>query len=163
MAGTRTAPTVNGTPTFKKVSVTLYDYTGDQRTVSNVVDADTTDADVEAYIAQLQSMTNATIWRVEFTDVYGNLGDKGNAVEEVWENINDNQVTLMKAAAGLEAQDWYIPSPINAMYNEGTETIDPDNALYAAYLVILTAFRAGSQAVSTRMTHRRQKGKSQRI
>lgn len=158
MAGTRTAPTVNGTPQWRSVSVTLYDYTGDQRTDSYMLDADSTDAEIEAFVAALQACTNGTIWRVVVGDVYNSVGDSSNAVEAVWENAKDNVVLLAKTAANV-SQDFYIPAPSNAMFLEGTENIDPANTeLLALMATIVTPIRAAYSFVSARFTHRRQIG-----
>lgn len=157
MPGTRTAPTVNGTPSYVVISATMYDYTGDQRTESYQVDADTTDAEIEAWVAALQPLTNGTIWKVEKREVYNSVGDSQNAIEEVWENIKDNVVLLAKDPAN-NSQDWYIPAPINEMFLETTETIDQNYAPLAPLLASILAMKAGYGFVSGRFTHRRQIG-----
>lgn len=157
MPGTRTAPTVDGTPDFKTISVTVYDYSGQQRTDSYLVDADSSDAEVEAFVAALQDLTNATIWRVKVSDIYNSIGDKGNALEEVWENQKTNVVSLLKNVLQV-GQDWYIPAPINGMFIDGSEEIDPANADFATYLASILPMRAGYSVISARFSHRRQIG-----
>jgi len=157
MAGTRTAPTVNGTPQFINVSVTVYDYTGDQRTDSYQLDADSTSAEIEAFVAALQACTNATIWRVVVGNVYNSVGDSSNAVEEVWENAKDNIVALAKNASN-QAEDFFIPAPSNDLFIETTEEVDPANAELAAWLASILPMRAGYSFVSARFSHRRQIG-----
>lgn len=154
MPGTRTAPTVNGTPTFKQVSLTFYDYTGDQRTDSYLVDADATDAEVEAIAAAAQALSNGTLWRVRVGDVYNSVGDSSNALEQVWEDAKTNVVILLKDSM-QNGQDWYVPAPINAMFIEGTEEIDPANAALGTFLTAILAVRTGFSVVSGRFTQRR--------
>lgn len=157
MPGTRTAPTVNGTPNFKQLSVTVYDYTGEQRTDTYQIDADATDVEVEAFVDALQAVTNSTIWRVRVGEVYNSVGDPSNALEEVWEEASANLVILQKDASN-NAIDWYVPSPINAMFVEGTEDIDPTNTSLVAWLATLTPIKAGFSVVSGRFTSRRDIG-----
>lgn len=157
MAGTRTAPTISGTPNYIAVSVTLYDYTGEQRTDSYRLDADTTAAEIEAFVAALQATTNGTIWRVRVADVYNSVGDSSNAVEEVWEEASSNLVLLAKDAND-NAIDFYVPAPINSMFIEGTENIDPTNATLAALLAAILPMKAGYSFVSARFTSRRDIG-----
>lgn len=157
MAGTRTAPAVNGTPQFISVSVTLYDYTGEQRTDSYQMDADSTDAEIEAFVAALQAGTNATIWRVRVGQVYNSVGDSSNAVEEVWEDADTNVVLLAKTALNA-SEDFYIPAPIDDMFIEGTNEIDPTNGVLAAILAAILPMRAGYSFISARLTSRRDIG-----
>lgn len=158
MPGTRTAPTVNGTPNWKVVSVTVYDHTGEQRTDSYYMDADSTNVEIEAFVAALQLVTNATIWKVAVSDLYNSVGDSGNALEEVWEDADTNVVLLAKSPTVINGQDFYIPSPINAMFVEGTNEIDPSNAALAAFLATILPMRAGYSFVSARLSSRRDIG-----
>jgi hypothetical protein len=154
---TRTAPTVNGTPTFKRVSVTLYDYTGEQRTDTYQLDAAATDVQIEAFIAALQVASNGTIWRVIVGDVYNSVGDPSNADEEVWEEATSNVVLLAKTSANA-SQDWYIPAPDNGLFLEGTENIDPSNTDLGDVMTAILAMRSGYSFVSARFTSRRDIG-----
>lgn len=154
---TRTAPTVDGSPTFKQVSVTVYDYTGDQRTDSYLLDADSTAIEIEAFVAALQAITNATIWRVTVGDVYNSVGDPSNADEQVWENASDNVVLLAKDS-GNNAINFFIPSPVDELFLEGTEEIDPTNANLTTLLNAILPMKANFSFVSARFTHRRQIG-----
>ena len=154
---TRTAPTIDGSPTFKVVSVTIYDYTGEQRTDSYQLDAAATNVQIEAFIAALQVTTNGTIWRVQAKDVYNSVGDPSNADEEVWEEGSSNIVLLAKNAANA-SQDWYIPAPDNDLFLEGTENIDPANTDLAAVMTAILAMRSGYSFVSARFTSRRDIG-----
>lgn len=154
---TRTAPAVNGTPTYKRVSITLYDYTGEQRTDSYQIDADATPAEIEAIVDAIQAITNGTIWRVAISDVYNSVGDPTNATEAVWEESSSNLVFLAKDVAN-NAQDWYIPAPNNAVFVEGTENIDPTNLAIGGFLTAVLAVKTGFSFVSARFTSRRDIG-----
>jgi hypothetical protein len=157
VAGTRTAPTVDGSVTFKVVSLTWYDYTGEQRTDSYQFDADATNVEIEAFVAAMQAASNATLWRVQVRDTYNSVGDSSNAVEDVWEEASANVVLLAKDT-GNNAIDFYIPAPLNAMFIEGTEQIDPTNATLAAVLAAVLPMKSGFSFVSARFTSRRDIG-----
>lgn len=162
MPGTRTAPTVDGSPSYINASFVWYDYTGDQRTDTYQFDGDSTNAEIEALAAALQAASNATLWRIKKSDTYNSVGDPSNALEEVWENAKDNIVLLAKNAAN-NSQDFYIPSPINDMFIEGTESIDPTDTTLNAVLTAIAPMQAGYGFVSARFTHRRQIGTAVRF
>ena len=157
MPGTRTAPTVDGCPTFKKLSITLYDYTGEQRTDSYKIDADSTAVEIEAFVDALQAVTNGTIWRVVVGEVYNSVGDPSNALEDVWEESTANLVLLAKDTND-NSENFFIPAPINAMFNEGTEDIDPTDVALGAVLSAILPMKAGFSFVSARFTSRRDIG-----
>lgn len=157
MPGTRTAPTVNGTPTWLTLSITMYDYTGQQRTDSYQIDADATDAEIEAIVVAQQALMNGTIWRVTVGQVYNSVGDSSNALEEVWEDRKDNVVFLAKDSMN-NGFDWFVPSPVNAMFTEGTENIDPTYGATGTLLAAILAVKTGFSIVSGRFTHRRSIG-----
>ena len=157
MPGTRTVPTIDGSFQYKKLSITMYDYTGEQRTESYLINSAATDAQVEAIVAAMQAVTNGTIWRVQVGEVYNSVGDSSNALEEVWEDIQTNVVILIKDAM-TNGQDWFIPAPINALFLEGTEELNPGNAALATLLTAILAVKTGFSVVSGRFTQRRQVG-----
>jgi hypothetical protein len=157
MPGTRTAPTISGTPTYKIVSLTWYDYTGEQRTDSYQMDADSTAAEIEAFAVAMQALSNATLWRVGVADTYNSVGDSSNALEQVWEDAETNLVFLAKTSLNV-ANNLFVPAPINAAFVEGTEEIDPTNAEIAALLAAWLPMRAGFSVVSGRFTQRRSIG-----
>lgn len=154
---TRTAPTVDGTVTYKVVSITMYDYTGEQRTDSYKIDAGATNIQIEAMVATLQALTNGTIWRVRVQDVYNSVGDPTNADEVVWEESTSNIVLLAKDAQD-NSENFFVPAPNNGLFVEGTENIDPANIALGGFLTAVLAVKAGFSFVSARFTSRRDIG-----
>lgn len=152
--GTRTAPTVDGSPTWVNVSVSLIDHTGDVRTDTYQLDADSSDAEIEAFIAGIQLLSNTSIYRVTVGEVYNSTKDKTQALEVVWENVHDNVVVLEKTAVNV-AQDFFVPAPIEAMFVAGTENINPAYADFVTFLATITPMRAAYSAISARFTHRK--------
>lgn len=162
MPGTRTAPTVNGTPNYILVTLTWYDYTGDQRSDTFQFDADSTNVEIEAFAAAQQALSNATLWRIQVSQGYNSDGDSGNALEEVWENAKDNLVFLLKDLLN-NSMDIFVPAPINSVFIEQTETIDPTSAEIVALLAATLPMKAGYSVKSGRFTHRKQIGKKVNI
>ncbi len=159
MAGTRTAPTVDGaTFTFIKVTLTWYDYTGEQRSDSYRMDSDSSSAEIEAFAAAMQAASNATLWRIQVSEVYNSVGDSSNALEEVWENAQDNLLFLFKDPSD-NGFNIFIPSPMESMFIDATEELDPTNAEIIAVLASVLPMKATYAVVSGRMSHRRQIGK----
>jgi hypothetical protein len=158
MPGTKTAPTVDGTGfQWKSVSMTFYDYTGEQRTVTVRVDSDATPAEIDALVSAMQVMSNATIWRVTVSDVYNSVGDPSNAVESVWEEASANIVLLAKDTTD-QSSNLFIPAPVNDAFVEGTEEINPAYVPLANTLTAWLAMKTGYNVVSGRFTQRRDIG-----
>lgn len=162
MPGTRTAPTVNGTPQYKVVSLTWYDHTGDVRTDSYQFDAAATDGQIETFAAAMQALSNATLWRIQVSAGYNSVGDSSNALEQVWENVKDNLVFLAKDTAN-NGFNVFVPSPINGVFIENTETIDPTQSAISDLLAAMLAMKSGYSIVSGRFTHRKQINRAVRI
>jgi len=158
MAGTRTAPTVDGANTYKVVTLKWIDWTADKRSDSYIfTTALATDANVEAFAVAMQAASNASLYEVRVTDAYSSVAENGNADEDVWENVKDNLVLQAKQPLGGMSVRDYIPSPINGMFLEGTEDIDPTSTVLIAVLTAWdTLLDASYEIVGARMTHRRQ-------
>jgi len=156
MAGTRTAPTINGTPVYQELQLSWIDYTGDVRSDSYFLDAAATDAQAVALAAAAQAASNSSLWRATMKSVYEGDQDSSNGTEVVWENVEDNLVIQAKNTT-KQSLRFFIPAPNNGMFVEGTENIDPTNAELTA---VLTAFLAvvptGYTIRGARFTHRRQ-------
>lgn len=163
MAGTRTAPAINGTPSFKTVSIRWIDYTGNLRSDNYQLPAAATDAQVEALVAALQAGSNASIYRVDVNFAYYSVEDSSNANEVVWEDVKDNLVIQAKNTLA-DSEQMYVPAPSNDMFIEGTENIDPTNTELAAILTAtLAAFGAGYGIVGARLSKRTRRGKQTKI
>lgn len=155
MAGTRTAPTVNGTPVYVKVQMRWMDYTGDKRSNSYQFDPAATPGEIEAFADAAQAASNATLYEIAVADVYASVEDSQNAVEEVWENVKDNLVMQSRTATN-ESIRGFIPAPINSLFIETTDDIDPTSAELIAYMTAFMALLpAGYDVVGARFTSRR--------
>jgi hypothetical protein len=155
MAGTRTAPTVNGTPTFKRVSVSYMDVSGDKRSVSYPIGNADTDAEVEALVAALQAGSQATIYRVSVEDVYNSVEDSGNAEAGSRDSVYDNVAVLAKSSANV-SRNFFLPAPDPSIMLGDQDQVDPGStelgAIFTAYLAVSATF----SILSARYTERRE-------
>lgn len=160
MAGTRSAPTVNGTPQVKKVNVRFVDHTGDLRSVQVISASTVTDAEIEAMVADMQAISRASIFEVNVTECYYSQWQASNAEEDVWENVSTNLVALFKDDSA-NSQNGYIPAPIDDIFVDGTDNPDGTNTDLTDWLVstitVLDGGAGGSgtfSAIQGRLTHR---------
>lgn len=150
----RSAPTVNGTPTYRRVSFRWIDASGDLR--SDSLQTDATDAQIEAYAVDIGAISNADLYAIEVSDVYNSVADSSNAVDAVKDSVYDNIVILAKNAVN-DSFRCFLPAPEGALFIAGTDQIDPTNADLAAWLTeILVLAGAGFSIVSARYTERRE-------
>jgi len=158
MPGTRTAPTVDGTNTHVKVQLRWIDWTGDKRSDTYIFTvALATDANVEALAAAMQAASNSSLYEINVSAAYSSVEDSGNALEDVWENVSDNLVLQAKQPLGGQSARNFTPSPINAMFLENTDDIDPTNAVLIALIAAWdTLLAADYEIVGARFTSRRQ-------
>lgn len=159
MAGTRTAPTVDGTPPFQTASYSFIDASEDIRSVSIQLPPGSTAAQIEAIGNQLQLLSNASLYKVEVKAVYGSTPDVGNADAVVHMSVYDNVVVLFKDQLN-HSQDIFVLAPITDL--QPTDSDTPDGTeLLALGIAVTNALEQGTtddwQAVSARYTERREK------
>ena len=156
MAGTRTAPTVDGSPTYKQISLHFMDYQGKKRSIAINVENTVTDLEVEAYAAAAQAISNATLYDISIADKYDSNEDTANATEEVWNSVKDSLVTQVKEPTG-NSKRGFIPAIVDDVFIETTTSIDPTNAELATYYSALLAIcPTGYEIIGSRFTQRRQ-------
>lgn len=152
----RTAPVVDGTPDYQKVSLAWIDASGDLRSDSIQVPAAATAAQIEAFAEALADISNASLYRIEVSAVYNSVADKSDAVDAPKDSVYDNLVTLAKTNLNA-SQRAFLPAPEGAIFVAGTDTIDPANVdLAAMFTAFLALIGAGYTIVSARYTERRE-------
>lgn len=152
---TRTAPTVDGTPSRVRVSMTLIDSVGDIRSVSLYAPNGVTAVEIEALAAALQAATNASLYKVEQSLVYEGAAAKSNADENVFNNIGDNIIYHVKASA-TDSQRAYVPAPLESVFTPATENPDPANPLLTAWFTaVLGVVGNNYTGVTVRFSERR--------
>lgn len=156
----RTAPTVNGTPTLRRVSFRWIDATGDKRS-DQVEDlpANLLDADIEAYAVALGANSNAALYSIEVVDIYNSTADKSNAVDAIERSVFDNFVILAKNALN-QSRRFYVPAPEAALFVDGTDQFDPSEGEWANILAAVVALTDSYDVVSIRYSERKEKNEA---
>lgn len=158
LAMPRTAPTVNGTGTFKVLSISYIDSSNDKRTDSYQIPAAATDAQVEALVVAIAADSNANIYKVRVADVYNSQPDTGDALNEVRPSLHSNIVILAKTALN-DSDNLFIPAPKDDNFVPTTDDI-LSGALAASLAAYLAIKGAGWEIISGRYTERREVNKS---
>lgn len=159
MPGDRTAPAVNGTPPFQRVSFSFVDASEDIRSIALQLPPGSTAAQIEAIATQLQALTNASLFKVEVTASYASSPDAGEALAELHESVYDNVAMLLKDQVN-HSQNFFVPAPILDLVPADSDT-PIGLELLALILALTAALEQGTtddwQAVSARYTERREK------
>lgn len=163
----RTAPTIDsgtGAPAYVRVSYRFIDFSGDLRTVSiDVLPADATDANIEAAAAALGTGTNANLYAVEITQVWGAVADASDANDpsvvttDKSASVFDNIVIAMKNTTN-QSKRMFVPAPTGALMVGGTDQIDGASTELAAVLTAALGLTAagGYTVTGARYTERRE-------
>lgn len=161
MAGTRTSGSIDGTPTYKQLSIGLVDFSGDLRSISMRLPADATNAQCEAVVSALQTATQASVYRVEVQFVYEGAVSPANATSNENSSVFDNISIGFKDASSGASQTAYIPAPIVALIGAG-DVVNTDETAFTGYRdAVDTALAAEYAPRFTRFTERREINKRQ--
>ena len=165
--GTRTAPTVSGTPSYIHVSFAMIDSDALVRTDSyNVPTAAGTNANIEAYAVALQAISGASLYEIEVGATYKGDDDASNAQAQEKDSIADNLVISTRVPATPNSTlAGYVPAPDPDLFVSGTDVIDPTNTDLAAYFTAVLAMfgTAGRVIQSATFSQRRKSGTRVRI
>lgn len=154
----RSAPTIDGTPNYRTVSLRLIDVSGDKRAVSFEVGIAVADALIEALVAAYAAVTNAVVYAVLVQDQYYSAAVASNAVQAEENSVYDNIVILAKSDTN-DSEELFIVAPERSLFIGDTD--NPDATALATLIAAWEAILTGSKvAVSARFTERREKNQS---
>jgi len=157
----RSAPTVDGTPNLKKVSMTFVDRSNDQRTVSQYIESTATAAQIEGLVVAAAAASNGNIFRVEVSDVYNAPKVSSQALAAEENSVFDNVVLLMKESDNPAGMDAFLPAPVRAVFVGDSDNIDNTAALYTAWRDAAVLVGLGTLVpISVRYTERREKNEA---
>ena len=154
-SGTRTAPTVNGTPSYQLASFALVDASGDQRSVAIQGPAGATSGQWEAIAAALQAASQASLYSANVQMVYEGDKDPGNAVAGSRDSVYDNVTTLLKNTTRV-SRDVFIPAPAPEIMNGDLDEVDPTSTELSDFYTAVLAVSSGFTVRSARYTERRE-------
>lgn len=150
MPGTRTATTVNGTPSFRQVTLHYIDAHGKNGTVSDTFPfALATSANIESWAADNAAISNASLWKVTVSDVYAGAQDASNALDAVQVSVKDVLVaSAYDPADPTDSRAAYLLAPEDSLFVAGTTDIDPTNVDYAAMLTSYLTLLGGTYGIT---------------
>lgn len=112
MAGTRTAPTIDGSPGKVIVSIRLIDSSGDKHAESIILDAVPLDADVESYVAAYVAMSQASVYEVNVSSNYVGDADPDNATTDQRNSVKDGVNLLWRDDINNKVQGQRVVAPV---------------------------------------------------
>jgi len=150
----RTAPTIDGTPLYKMVSLSLIDVSGDLRAISNMFLPTVTAAQIEAWVAGYALETNANIYAVRVTDEYAAVALASDAIQAPQNSVTHNIVVLLKNNV-KESEEMFLVAPNRTNFVGDTD--NPDPASINSALLFEPLVFGGKVIASYRYTDRTQK------
>jgi hypothetical protein len=153
----RTAPAITGAATGVLISWRYIDANATKNSFSlKTTVALATPALIEAVSAAVGAASNANLYEVQVASYWADTPDPVAAVDESRPSVYDNIVELFKDLSTGAAQDAYIPAPIDALFNTGTQDVDLDSAEFIAFSNAVNALLPTAYIpVSVRFTERR--------
>jgi len=159
-AGTRTAPTINGTPSYVLASFGFVDLSGDERSVVIQGPAAATSAQWEAIADAYQDATQSSLWRANIQNMYEGDKDPSNAAPADQRNsVYDNVTVLWKNTARV-SRDVFIPAPAPEIMFGDMDEIDPASTELVALFTAILAVSTGFTVRSARYTERKEINKA---
>lgn len=156
MPGTRTAPDITGSPTFREISLRWIDAVGDLRSDASIVDAAATDVQIEAVAAKMVLASNASLYEVRLTDVFEGAKSKSNALAAVRESVQSNIVYHAKDSTRADRRS-FVVSPLAANFVTDTETPNDTATTMTDMMTAWDAVWGGTfNGVSLRFSERRE-------
>lgn len=160
-----TAPVQTGAATYVLVSWHYIDANGNLSSFSlRTTVALATGALVNAVTAALGDASNADIYEVSIGTKWSSAPNTVAAVDAPYSSVYDNVVELFKDIATGQAQDAFIPAPLDALMQVGTTDVDLDNAEFIAFSNAVNALLPAAMVpISARLSERRKTYKRVRI
>lgn len=156
MPGTRTAPDITGTPSFKEISLRWIDAVGDRRSDASIVAAAATDVQIEAVAATMVLASNASLYEVRLTEIFEGAMSKSNALAAVRESVQSNIVYHAKDVTRADRRA-FVVAPLAADFVTNTETPNDTASTMTNMMTAWDAVWAGSfSGVSLRFSERRE-------
>ncbi len=152
----RTAPDIETASTFKELACRFIDISGDQRTVSFRIDSAATAEDIETFVVAMGAATNASLYRVEISEMWEGSASPSNALQAAKSaSAFANIVALYTDVANDRTENVFVPAPVGTLVIDDTD--NPDPAGYAALDAAFDAIKFGAGALkSLRYTERRE-------
>lgn len=159
MPGSRSAPTVDGTPTRTVLSMSFYDQDDGETTVTHQIANDATDVEIEALAAAAQAGSNASLFDIQVIQDYQGIGLASNALPDDYVSVADVIRFSNKQLASGAYIRAYLPAPLGTMV--ANQQVIVTDATYAAWRdAVIAVLPAGFAALNAAFVQnvRRNKG-----
>lgn len=157
MAGTMTAPTAVTAATYKLVSIGFVDASGDVWSESLRVPVATTAAAIDAMIADIQERSNASIYKLEITEVREGVISTGNATTDPRsQSVFDHILLTFKNSVTGMSQRIFVPAPLEATFESPGGDVPNLTDLSDLGTAALVVLGAGYTFRTARYTERRE-------
>lgn len=157
MAGTQTAPLQTAAATYRTLSISFIDSSGDVWTESIRIDAAASAINMDAMIADIQERTNASIWKTELTESReGAASSTNTTVLPRSQSVFDHVLMTFKNIATGMAQRIYIPAPLEATMQDPQTDLPNMTDLADLGTASLVVLGAGYTLRSARYTEMRE-------
>lgn len=163
MAGTRTAPTVDGSPGYKHVGLKFVDRSGDERTIAIDADGEATDAEIEALAAAAVPASQGSLFEISVEYKYKGARVAGNAEVGQRNSVFDQIIARAKSPSLNLGYSWELPAPVAGLMVGDTDTVNTASTLLTALYTALGAIKAGYGFVSVRYTEKKEINKAQKL
>jgi len=161
-AGTRTAPTVDGTGTYRRAVIRTIDESGDQKSDGVRFPVTATNAEIEAYVAAYQAVSQASVFSVIVEETYSAVEDKNDAATGTRDSVYDVLNVLTRNATG-DSKSVVLRAPEPGVMIANSDEIDPTDVALGTFLTAAVALLNGGaggagtyEAISIRFTERRE-------
>jgi len=163
MAGTRTAPDVTGAITGNTATIHLIDASGDLFTDAITQVAAITPAQVEAWVAAYQAVSQASVYKVTVSNEWAGDPDPDNAEALYRGTVSDGINLLYKNPTTLDSQSPRVVAPIAAVMQGNQDIPLLTGGGFPALIAAISAILSGFLLTSAQFTGRRERNNNPRI
>lgn len=156
MAGTRTAPTIDGTPNYRLLSLRLVDKSNDKRAETFEIALASDPADIEDFVAGYALRTNSSVYGVYDVSGYVSPAQASNAGVGTKSSSVADGINFLYTGATGDSEDVRLIAPIGSLFVGDTDGIDPVAA--AAFNALVTPLLVGTKVpITAQYTERKEK------
>ena len=163
MAGTRTAQTVTGTPTHRRITFHLIDSSGDTYAESFYIPAATLAAEVEQLAADYQNNTQASLFDISDSGSYLGDADPDNATTLQRNSVKDGINLLFKDVATLDTVTPRIVAPIPDILQGNQDIPLLSFATLSLFILQFISIKPSYNMQSAQYTERRERSNNPRV
>lgn len=145
-----TAPDVTGAAVFRQVSFRYIDASGDKKAHSIQVAPTVTPAQIQALGVALGAATNANLYGIRISDAWEAVAQRAPALQASRSESVSDHFVIQYGNAINQSERVYIPAPIEAMFNAGSDLADITDATLDAVFTAITPILSTYLAKSVR-------------